>query len=160
MLMGEGGSPPTRREQRARWALRDGRGGPGADGAAPGRRGSRRPARRVCETSPGAMRGVRGRERHGPTRTHPEPGRDPWQRRRVLRGRLRGRRGRRGHPPGWPDPVAHTRRRGVEQWQLVGLITQRSQVRVLPPLPSLKIQDLRTSPEVFLALLWYAQKLV
>ena len=25
--------------------------------------------------------------------------------------------------------------RGVEQWQLVGLITQRSQVRVLPPLP-------------------------
>ena len=28
-------------------------------------------------------------------------------------------------------------RRGVEQWQLVGLITQRSQVRVLPPLPTL-----------------------
>ncbi len=27
--------------------------------------------------------------------------------------------------------------RGVEQWQLVGLITQRSQVRVLPPLPNL-----------------------
>ena len=26
-------------------------------------------------------------------------------------------------------------RRGVEQRQLVGLITQRSQVRVLPPLP-------------------------
>ena len=25
--------------------------------------------------------------------------------------------------------------RGVEQWQLVGLITRRSQVRVLPPLP-------------------------
>ena len=27
-------------------------------------------------------------------------------------------------------------RRGVEQRQLVGLITQRSQVRVLPPLPA------------------------
>ena len=27
--------------------------------------------------------------------------------------------------------------RGVEQWQLVGLITRRSQVRVLPPLPKL-----------------------
>jgi hypothetical protein len=26
-------------------------------------------------------------------------------------------------------------RRGVEQWQLVGLITQRSEVRILPPLP-------------------------
>ncbi len=25
--------------------------------------------------------------------------------------------------------------RGVEQWQLVGLITQRSEVRILPPLP-------------------------
>jgi hypothetical protein len=26
--------------------------------------------------------------------------------------------------------------RGVEQWQLVGLITQRSEVRILPPLPN------------------------
>ena len=26
-------------------------------------------------------------------------------------------------------------RRGVEQWQLVGLITRRSQVRILSPLP-------------------------
>ena len=25
--------------------------------------------------------------------------------------------------------------RGVEQWQLVGLITRRSEVRILPPLP-------------------------
>ena len=25
--------------------------------------------------------------------------------------------------------------RGVEQWQLVGLITRRSQVQILPPLP-------------------------
>jgi hypothetical protein len=41
--------------------------------------------------------GVRGRERTGSTRSHPEPGRDPVQRRRVLRGRPRGRRGRCGH---------------------------------------------------------------
>jgi hypothetical protein len=44
------------------------------------------------------LRGARGRERAGPTRSHPEPGRDPAQRRRVLWGRLHGRRGRRGHP--------------------------------------------------------------
>ena len=31
--------------------------------------------------------------------------------------------------------------RGVEQWQLVGLITQRSEVRVLPPQP----QSLKTN---------------
>jgi hypothetical protein len=43
--------------------------------------------------------GARGRERAGPTRSHPEPGRDPAQRRRVLWGRPHGRRGRRGHPP-------------------------------------------------------------
>ncbi len=42
--------------------------------------------------------GARGRERVGPTRSHPEPGRDPTQRRRVLWGRLHGRRGRRGRP--------------------------------------------------------------
>src|SRR5512136_1017543 len=30
--------------------------------------------------------------------------------------------------------INHYSRRGVEQWQLVGLITRRSQVRVLPPL--------------------------
>ena len=45
------------------------------------------------------LRGARGRERAGPTRSHPEPGRDPAQRRRVLWGRPHGRRGRRGHPP-------------------------------------------------------------
>ena len=43
--------------------------------------------------------GARGRERCGPTRSHPEPGRDPPQRRRVLQGRPCGRRGRCGHPP-------------------------------------------------------------
>jgi hypothetical protein len=49
-----------------------------------------------------------------------------------------------------PSPLAHTNpkhttkydtqpsttRRGVEQWQLVGLITQRSGVRIPPPLPT------------------------
>jgi hypothetical protein len=30
------------------------------------------------------VRGARGLERAGPTRSHPEPGRDPAQRRRVL----------------------------------------------------------------------------
>ena len=74
------------------------------------------------------MRGARGRERTCSTRTHPEPGRDPVQRRRVLWRRRHGRRGRRGRP-------ASSVYRGVEQWQLVGLITQRSEVRILPPLP-------------------------
>ena len=37
-----------------------------------------------------------------------------------------------GTPQGLPPPSLC---RGVEQWQLVGLITQRSQVRILPPLP-------------------------
>jgi hypothetical protein len=91
----------------------------------------------------GRWRGVRGRERTGSTRTHPEPGRDPVQRRRVLRGRPRGRRGRCGHPPGVPPPTHHPAHhhsgntplscRGVEQRQLVGLITQRSRVRIPPP---------------------------
>jgi hypothetical protein len=36
--------------------------------------------------------------------------------------------------PGTQDSFTHDHR-GVEQWQLVGLITQRSQVRILPPLP-------------------------
>src|SRR5215213_1970063 len=94
--------------------------------------------------------GARGRERAGPTRSHPEPGRDPAQRRRVLWGRPHGRRGRRGHPPpsygvgsrksvSGSELIAPSRksiaRRGVEQRQLVGLITQRSGVRIPPPLP-------------------------
>jgi len=53
----------------------------------------------VCPPSPRRVGGARGRERAGPTRSHPEPGRDPAQRRRVLWGRPHGRRGRRGHPP-------------------------------------------------------------
>src|SRR5437773_2874088 len=32
-------------------------------------------------------------------------------------------------------PVHSGHRRGVEQWQLVGLITRRSLVRIQPPLP-------------------------
>ena len=39
------------------------------------------------------------------------------------------------------------KRRGVEQRQLVGLITQRSQVRVLPPLPRFSYE---TAPEEIL----------
>ena len=62
--------------------------------------------------------GARGRERAGPTRSHPEPGRDPAQRRRVLWGRPHGRRGRRGRPrtpapplagPRTPPPTRRTR---------------------------------------------------
>ncbi len=64
-------------------------------------------------------------ERAGPTPFHPEPGRETVQ--------------RRGY---WGDdslgdevdaPVLECR--GVEQWQLVGLITRRSMVRIHPPLP-------------------------
>ena len=32
--------------------------------------------------------------------------------------------------------INHYLYRGVEQWQLVGLITRRSQVQILPPLPN------------------------
>jgi hypothetical protein len=75
------------------------------------------PARGVWRTEgavPPAVPGVggaRGRERAGPTRSHPEPGRDPAQRRRVLWGRPHGRRGRRGHPP----PSARRRPDGQEE---------------------------------------------
>ena len=104
------------------WGLRGGRGEAG---------------RRFCDRSKHvyqAMRGARGRERVGPTRLHPEPGRDPAQRRRVLPRRRGGRRGRRGRPAS-SDTDGFGWWRGVEQWQLVGLITQRSEVRILPPLP-------------------------
>ena len=82
----------------------------------------------------GRARSARGRERGGPTRSHPEPGRDPPQRRRVLGGRPPGRRGRRG--PARRRRAGGRARRGVEQRQLVGLITQRSGVRIPPPPPS------------------------
>ena len=41
-----------------------------------------------------------------------------------------------GKPPtlSMPKGLSH-QRRGVEQWQLVGLITRRSLVRIQPPLP-------------------------
>jgi hypothetical protein len=44
----------------------------------------------------------------------------------------------RGDPVGGEAAAGTSQRRwcrGVEQWQLVGLITQRSEVRILPPLP-------------------------
>ena len=34
--------------------------------------------------------------------------------------------------------INHYFQRGVEQWQLVGLITRRSQVQILPPLPKIE----------------------
>ena len=122
----------------------------GSDRRARGDRQGRRPTapRGAADVQTGAcspvgrVGGARGRERAGPTRSHPEPGRDPAQRRRVLRGRPHGRRGRRGRPPppapgaaGRPAADDHNTRRGVEQRQLVGLITQRSGVRIPPPLP-------------------------
>ncbi len=62
---------------------------------------------------------------------------------RVLGGQLPGKRGPCArHPPvqhrSRPHPsssTAYSLRRGVEQRQLVGLITQRSWVRIPPPLP-------------------------
>ena len=106
------------------------------------------------------LRGARGRERRGPTRFHPEPGRDPRQRRRVLTRRRVGRRGRCGRPPPEDPPTPHTpsldtprsriARRGVEQWQLVGLITQRSEVRILPPLPRMTLAGLYESGLLYL----------
>ena len=98
--------------------------------------------------------GARGRERGGPTRSHPEPGRDPPQRRRVLQGRPCGRRGRCGHPP---TPIVFSPSsvlcscRGVEQRQLVGLITQRSRVRIPPP-PPLEKGPARFWPVLFCCL--------
>jgi hypothetical protein len=74
----------------------------GEQAGARGRGSSARGAWRIQEALPPGVPGVggaRGRERAGPTRSHPEPGRDPAQRRRVLWGRPHGRRGRRGHPP-------------------------------------------------------------
>ena len=75
--------------------------------------------------------GGRGRERAGPTRSHPEPGRDPAQRRRVLWGDPTGGEAAAGtphpHGAGGPSrlsrplpPPEHGACRGVEQRQLVG----------------------------------------
>ena len=94
----------------------------------------------ILAIPPGRVWWARGRERGGPTRSHPEPGRDPRQRRRVLWSWLHGRRGRCGPSRRTSRACqAITHRRGVEQWQLVGLITQRSGVRIPPPPPSEKI---------------------
>ena len=148
---------PDRRDAVRCMRVRAGRAGERA-GAWPGAFAAAHDERvQVASTLLPPMRGVggaRGRERAGPTRSHPEPGRDPAQRRRVLWGRPHGRRGRRGHPPppAWretgtrtgsrPERRCHApdTRRGVEQRQLVGLITQRSGVRIPPPLPQ------RTTP--------------
>ena len=92
----------------------------GRPGRAPGAPPPPHPQRCLCRPPRGARVRVGGggwaardRGRRGPTRTHPEPGRAPRQRRRVLRLPRRGRRGRRGrptpHPPPPPDRRAPTR---------------------------------------------------
>jgi len=85
----------------------------------------------------GWVRPARGRGRRGPTRSHPEPDRETRQRRRVLWFQRHGRRGHRGRtsPPSPHWRLALLLCRGVEQRQLVGLITRRSAVRIRPPLP-------------------------
>ncbi len=63
-------------------------------------------------------------ERVGPTPSHPEPGRETAQRHGYW-----------GFALG--DTVsAPLFYRGMEQWQLVGLITRRSMVRIHLPLPA------------------------
>src|SRR5918997_3245210 len=92
----------------------------------------------------GGVGPARGRGRGGSTRSHPEPGRETSQRRPVLWAHARGRGGRRGRTPPWRVASSCARvvgkafpvRRGVEQRQLVGLITRRSGVRIPPPLPT------------------------
>ena len=51
-----------------------------------------------------------------------------------------------------PETLSPHTRRGVEQWQLVGLITQRSEVRILPPLPRDCERSLDTLSTVVLCL--------
>ncbi len=64
-------------------------------------------------------------ERAGPTPIHPEPGRETAQRHGYW-----------GSP--WETRSVHHLPfyRGMEQWQLVGLITRRSMVRIHLPLPA------------------------
>ena len=65
-------------------------------------------------------------KRRGPTPFHPEPGRETQPRRRYWR------------LDRWETRSVRHSHRGVEQWQLVGLITRRSMVRIHPPLPACK----------------------
>jgi hypothetical protein len=90
----------------------------------------------------GGGRGAgRERTRRRSTRSHPEPGRAHRQRRRSTGGatprELRpSRAAPRPRRPPSPRPPPRSSCRGVEQRQLVGLITQRSWVRIPPPLPT------------------------
>src|SRR5262245_59549720 len=89
--------------------------------------------------------GTRDAEREGEPFVHSVPGAQPlnqWRARsaadppRTISNRVVKRRsaeGTGGMPAGRVGPCAH--QRGVEQWQLVGLITRRSVVRIHPPLP-------------------------
>ncbi len=103
-------------------------------GRADGRAGQ--PAAAVAQTCVGRLvhpysrsirgvRGARGRERAGPTRSHPEPGRDPAQRRRVLWGDPTGGEAAADAPqPRKREPrrLVVAANRGVEQ-HLIGLMT-------------------------------------
>src|SRR5689334_22228792 len=96
------------------------------------------------EGFPGGTRDAE-RERSARTFAHSVPGAQPlnqWRARsaadppRTISNRVVKRRsaeGTGGMPAGRVGPCAH--HRGVEQWQLVGLITRRSVVRIHPPLP-------------------------
>ncbi len=103
--------PPERSPGRAR-----GRGGDASLRRSAPRQQQRRRDARDAPRRRSPVRGVggaRGRERAGPTRSHPEPGRDPVQRRRVLWGRPHGRRGRRGRPR--PPGDTHPRDQGQRE---------------------------------------------
>ncbi len=79
-------------------------------------------------------------ERRGPTPRHPEPGRETRQRRWYWRDARRESRS------------VRPTERGVEQWQLVGLITRRSVVRIHPPLPHQQAVSVWKPPVFFPAL--------
>ena len=80
-------------------------------------------------------------ERAGPTPSHPEPGRETAQRRGYWGDDSLGEQvnapgpDRRGGEEMEQSVASLPTHRGVEQWQLVGLITRRSVVRIHPPLP-------------------------
>jgi hypothetical protein len=87
-------------------------------------------------------------KRRGPTPFHPEPGRETRQRRRYWR------------LDRWETRSVRHSHRGVEQWQLVGLITRRSMVRIHPPLPVSKTSSATVISTVELEVLSIRLRLV
>ena len=100
------------------------------EGFPEGRRGRQADpnARKTSRHSALAPEPVACATRRGPTPFHPEPGRETRQRRRYWRDAR------------WESRSVRHIHRGVEQWQLVGLITRRSVVRIHPPLPTENLQ--------------------